>query len=381
MRVLFCIQGEGRGHMTQAIALAEWLRDAGHEVVAALVGNADGRTPPRFLSDALACPVEAHASPVIKLDRDSRSLDVWKTTTFALRRLWTYRRSVAHLEERIAAWHPDVVVNFYEPLLGLARHVRVPIVAIAHQYMFHHPRYPFAEGTWFQRRSMLTFTRLTSATATRLLALSLYPGEDLPGHNLRVVPPLLRKELFALTPRRVEPDYLLVYLWRPELLPEIREWCDDWPRFRVHCFLEHPEKAKDDPIRPNLTLHHLDADRFLQMMATCSGVATTAGFETTAEAMYLGKPLLMVPTHIEQQCNARDAADMGAAIACPSFDLERLEHITPSDQTAFRAWVASASEVFIQELEQVAGLPTRPDPGKRPQSRAVGVQKFAPVAS
>lgn len=355
MRVLFCIQGEGRGHMTQAISLALELRDAGHELVAALVGNADGRTPPAFLTEALDCPIHAHESPVIKLDRDSRSIDVWGTTWSASRMLLHYVSSVRKVESRTAHYEPDVVVNFYDPIFGLARNVNAPVVAIAHQYMFHHPRYPFTEGSALQRTSMLMFTRLTAANATRRLALSLYPAKDLPDWNLRVVPPLLRRDLFELTPRRSEPDYLLAYLWRPELLPEIREWCDDWPRFKVHCFLEHPERKADDVRSPNLTLHHLDQDRFLRMMAACSGVATTAGFETTAEAMYLGKPLLMVPTHIEQQCNAQDAALLGAAIPSTTFDLERLEHVTQRDQTDFREWARSSAEIILEELEVTAG--------------------------
>jgi hypothetical protein len=33
-KFLFIIQGEGRGHLTQAISLAQLLRDNGHEVVA-----------------------------------------------------------------------------------------------------------------------------------------------------------------------------------------------------------------------------------------------------------------------------------------------------------------------------------------------------------
>ena len=46
---------------------------------------------------------------------------------------------------------------------------------------------------------------------------------------------------------------------------------------------------------------------FLEYMAGCKGYATTAGFESVCEAMYLQKPVLMVPTHIKQECNALDA--------------------------------------------------------------------------
>ncbi|HMM18606.1 MAG TPA: glycosyltransferase, partial [Petrimonas sp.] len=48
MKFLFTVQGEGRGHFTQSLALASMLRKHGHEVVAVLVGKDDSRQIPRF---------------------------------------------------------------------------------------------------------------------------------------------------------------------------------------------------------------------------------------------------------------------------------------------------------------------------------------------
>ena len=39
MRFLFIVQGEGRGHLTQALALEEMLTRNGHEIVEVLVGR------------------------------------------------------------------------------------------------------------------------------------------------------------------------------------------------------------------------------------------------------------------------------------------------------------------------------------------------------
>lgn len=40
MKYIFIVQGEGRGHLTQCMALEEILRKNGHEVVEILVGKA-----------------------------------------------------------------------------------------------------------------------------------------------------------------------------------------------------------------------------------------------------------------------------------------------------------------------------------------------------
>lgn len=48
MKVIFVIQGEGRGHLTQALALGQMLRHEGHEVVKVLVGKSKNRMIPAF---------------------------------------------------------------------------------------------------------------------------------------------------------------------------------------------------------------------------------------------------------------------------------------------------------------------------------------------
>ena len=65
------------------------------------------------------------------------------------------------------------------------------------------------------------------------------------------------------------------------------------------------------------------------MMAECKYVACTAGFESLAEAAWLGKPLFLVPVenHIEQQINAVDATRMGIGVADTSFNLDRLAEL------------------------------------------------------
>lgn len=52
MKALFIVQGEGRGHLTQAISLEKLLRDNGHEVVEILVGKSETRLCRAFSIEA-----------------------------------------------------------------------------------------------------------------------------------------------------------------------------------------------------------------------------------------------------------------------------------------------------------------------------------------
>jgi uncharacterized protein (TIGR00661 family) len=111
-----------------------------------------------------------------------------------------------------------------------------------------------------------------------------------------------------------------------------------------------PETFKVDE---KMFFHRLSDDKFLDMMAECKGYATTAGFESVCEAMYMQKPVLMIPAHIEQECNAIDAVSVGAGVASDSFDLSQLlyfaEKYKANDE--FRKWSMKAEEIFLKELQ------------------------------
>lgn len=72
LAVAFVVQGEGRGHMTQALALARFLGDAGHEVSRVLVGVSPFRTVPEYFAAEIGAPVETFDAPTQVPDRASR---------------------------------------------------------------------------------------------------------------------------------------------------------------------------------------------------------------------------------------------------------------------------------------------------------------------
>lgn len=56
MKFLFIVQGEGRGHLTQALTLEEHLLREGHEVVEVLVGKSRNRELPTFSGKTQSSP-------------------------------------------------------------------------------------------------------------------------------------------------------------------------------------------------------------------------------------------------------------------------------------------------------------------------------------
>lgn len=112
--------------------------------------------------------------------------------------------SVRFVYRMIQESDADAVINFYEVVTGLTYLLlrpKIPMICIAHQYYFLHPQAPLPpRASRMQLAALKFFTRLTSAGATKRLALSLRPLEPCPERRLTVVPPLLRPEVRQLRP-------------------------------------------------------------------------------------------------------------------------------------------------------------------------------------
>lgn len=361
LRCLFVVQGEGRGHLTQALSLRRILAQAGHRVDEVVVGKSPSRPIPDFFRAAFDCPVAEVDSPSFVPDAEDRSVRPGATLLHELARAPVFAGSLRVIDRAIDGCDPDVVVNFFEPLMGLYSALyrpSAPVVAVAHQFMFLHPDYRFPQGRRAQRWAVQGVAHIAGWGARRRLALSLYPASQEEGTNVTVVPPLLREEVFAQPTGNREP-FLLAYILNSGYADEIVQWHDDHPEVPVHCFWDRRGAAPVERYDETLTFHQLDDEKFLRLMARARGFVSTAGFESVAEALYLGTPMQVVPVegHFEQRCNALDAVRVGAGIRGSEFDLNRLQEFVPKysgRSEDFRAWVRQGRAQFLEEIEAVA---------------------------
>lgn len=366
---MLAIQGEGRGHMTQAIAVLEMLRKRNMEVCCVIVGSSSRREIPDFFRQKFDVPIIAVLSPNFTTGPDKKSIlfgkSIWDNTL----KLGAYRRSLGIIHKLIGFHKPDIILNFFEPLIGLYRLFYAPpskIISIAHQYIYLHKQFRFPSGNWMQKQALIQFSRFTTLFADRILAISLYNLPASRNKKLIVIPPLLRKELPGLTSR--DESFLLVYLLNSGYINDILHWHKSHPEVKLHCFTDS-KKVKDEylgewKVDDMLSFHSLNDMKFLDMMARCSGLASTAGFESVCEAMYLGKPVMMVPVqgHYEQYCNAVDAGRIGVGIHSRQFRLEKLlQYISFHNQShlTFRNWVNEAEQNVIAAINSL--YPTDPE--------------------
>ena len=366
--VLFVIQGEGRGHMTQAIAMKPMLERHGFELKAALIGTSSEREIPGFVHENLAVPIVKFRSPNFVRDPEHKGLrigaTIWKDlleSPLLLGNLRIFRRNIRR-------YRPVLIVNFYEPLVGvyhLFHRKRACIVSVGHQYLTLHPRFRHPEGHRINRLALEVFTRVTSLRADLLLGLSFYPMPAVPELRLRVVPPLLRREVRDLPTSN--GAYLLIYLLNAGYKSEIISWHTRHPEVELHCFTDDRSLRDGQTVDDTLTFHQLSGTKFLQMMAGARALVTTAGFESICEGLYMGKPALMVPVtnHYEQYLNSRDAHSAGAGVYATRFDIDKLMRFLEVEFTSsdrFRTWVDQAEALTIGHITKLVSVDDSPRP-------------------
>jgi len=355
MKYLFFVQSEGRGHMSQALALKEKLERRGHQVVATIIGFNPSKKIPDFFKQEINCPLITIDSPNFVVDKKDRGVKVFVSSLITIYHLPRFWNSLKIVKQTINKFQPDILVNFYEPLASnyyrLFNNKR-PMFCIGHQHFIEHPSFQFPPINWLARLSFKFYNRLTASSKTIRIALSFTQETDLLDKKLFICPPLIRQKILRQQP--INKNFILVYLLNSGYYQEIASWCQKNPQQRVEGFWDKSNEEETNHGN-NLTFHYINGQKFIDYLTTCSSYVCTAGFDSVAEAAYLQKNILMIPTenHFEQKCNAIDAQRAGLAISATEFNLSLLpdQPKTHSLET-FKEWVDNYSDKIIDLLEK-----------------------------
>ena len=195
----------------------------------------------------------------------------------------------------------DLVINDFEPVSAWAcRRKNVPCISMSHQYGVLHKEAP----------------RPPSNDPFAMLVLKYYaPAKSGVGFHFKkygdtVFTPVIRREIrnAEVTNKGHYTVYLPAYSDK-KIISFLSEFKDvEWQVFSKHTKKFYKEK--------NCLIQPVNAKFFTESFISCEGILCGAGFETPAEALYMGKKLLVVPMkqQYEQHCNAAGAADLGVPV-------------------------------------------------------------------
>ncbi|MFW5820168.1 MAG: glycosyltransferase family protein [Bacteroidota bacterium] len=334
LKYLFIIQGEGRGHLTQAICLKEILEARGHSIDTVLFGVNSQRPFPEYLLDEFSQDIYFFRSPNFVFTRNRKGIRLAGSLWYNLVRFPVYLKSIWKIRKVINQKRPDVVINFYDMLGGLAYYFsnqRAVLYAIGHHFLFEHPDFPLPEGFFIQKKLLILHNRITALKAKTRIALSF--KAQFPFKNTQILPPLIRGEI--RNAKSKDENFILVYLLNEGLVADL--WSLFCENSDVSFILFYKSEQMKLKFPDNVKIKELNYRDFADYLRRCKGVICSAGFETVCEAAYLGKPVFLIPSenHFEQHGNLYDAKDAGIAQSHDSFESKNLRG---GKNEAFRLW-------------------------------------------
>jgi uncharacterized protein (TIGR00661 family) len=286
MKILYAIQGTGNGHISRAREIIPMLQQE-HSVDILVSGTqADVDLP---------YPITYKFNGLSFIFGKSGGVDLFDTFKKSnLRKLY---REIKELDVD----KYDLVLNDFEPVSAWACVLKKKqCIAISHQSAVLDAAAPQPKN----------FDPVGKIILRNYAPASLHYGFHFKPYAGNIFNPVIRSEVRKEKP--VNNGHYTIYL--PAYDDQrIIKMLLSFPNTKWEVFSKHNKKVLEEK---NVVVKPISNEAFIKSMASAEGVLCGAGFETPAEALFLGKKLLVVPmkNQFEQQCNAAALKDMGVPV-------------------------------------------------------------------
>lgn len=316
-KIFYAVQATGNGHISRAIQLLPYLKRFGEVDVFLSGANAtlDSELPVKYRSKGL-------------------SLFYSRCGGLNYKKMWQDNSMVRAIKEarQLPLESYDFIINDFDFITAKACKLKdLPSVHFGHQASFqsdHTPRPAERSvlGEWILKRY---------APATQYLGLHFQPYANF------IKPPVIKDQLIQASP--TNEGHITVYLSAYEQHC-IAHHFTSLPDVHFHWFLHDINRIERVG---NITYMPISNELFNQSLLGCAGIITGGGFETPAEALYLGKRLMCIPIRgqYEQRCNA---AALEAAGICVLEDAA-----TDHFANDILAWLNDPVPAYRQQACQV----------------------------
>jgi len=283
MKILYAIQGTGNGHLARATEIVPLLKEMADTDV--LVSGTQGDLKLPF-------KIDYQLYGMSFIFGKNGGVSILKT----IQRLKPFRFISDLL--RLPVKEYDLILCDFEPVTAWAcRLKKKSCTGISHQNAVLHPKAPKPEKSdWVGSLILKYYAPSTIKYGFHFMSLD--------ESNFT---PVIRPSVRNAVPE--DKGHYTVYL-PAHSNDEIEAVLSAFPKIRWEVFSKHSSQTYR---KGNIFFNPVSLDQFTQSFINCRGILCTAGFETPAEALFMGKKLCVIPmkNQYEQSCNAAFLAHMG----------------------------------------------------------------------
>ncbi|QBQ40842.1 glycosyl transferase [Sphingobacterium psychroaquaticum] len=310
MKILYAVQGTGNGHLCRALDIIPILREMGSVDVLVSGIQADIGLP-------FEVKYKLHGLSFIF--GKSGGVDLWRTFMSS-----TVRKFMQEINSLpIEAY--DLIINDFEPISAWACQTKdIPCIGLSHQIAALDAASPKPDESDMLGKFIMKNYAPTSSSY----------GFHFKSYSNQIFTPVIRQSIRELEPQ--DKGHYTVYLPSYDdahLLKNLSKF----PDVRWDVYSKHNKKPFTVK---NVSINPIQSETFVKSMATSSGVLCGAGFETPAEALYLGKKLLVIPmkNQYEQHLNAAALEQMGVPV---------INSLKRKFDYAIESWLNSKNTVHV----------------------------------
>lgn len=319
MKILYGIQGTGNGHISRALEIVPLLQKRAE--VDVLISGSEWEL-------SLPFPVKYRMNGLGFIFGKKGGVDIMQT--YLKMNAMQLRREIKSLSLK----EYDLIISDFEPITCWASRMQKRVcVGLSNQSVTLHPLAPKPES---------------SDTIGKLVLEHYAPCTHNYGFHFKrfdesVYTPIIRKEV------REEPisnkGHITVYLPSfddERILHKLRHFS----KVEFQVFSKHIKSAYREK---NFWVFPLNSKTFIRSMASSNGVLCNAGFGTAAEALYLGKKMLVIPmkTQYEQACNAEVLKSMGVTV---------IKNLKKKNYEIISSWLSEGTPIHVAYSDETVDL-------------------------
>jgi uncharacterized protein (TIGR00661 family) len=285
MKILYAIQGTGNGHISRAREIIPLLQT--HGAVDILVSGTQA---------------DVQLTQEVKYKLHGFSFIFGKKGGVDHFRTWQNMNLLRFRKDMNAIPIHDynLIINDFEPITAWAcKSQKIESVSLSHQASFKSKKVPRPKTIDWGKLILSHYAPTTH-----------HIGFHFERYDQNIYTPVIRSEIRALIITNL--GHYTVYL--PAVADKhLVKILQQVPHVRWEVFSKH---TKHKYAVGNVFVEPIHNEKFNQSLASCEGLFTGGGFEGPAEALFLGKKLLVAPMKFqyEQQCNAYALKQLGLPV-------------------------------------------------------------------
>ena len=274
MNILYGVSGDGYGHSSRALVVANYLKKKGHKVKILTYGQAY-----KVLKSQFDCLKISGMTLVF----NKGVLDKGQTFKQNSREVSKNILKVKKFHQLIKSFKPDLCISDFEPIVPILSYLnKLPLISLDNQHRITNLEFKVPKK---YHRDYLRAKAVIKAFILKAdcFIIASFSSAAIKKKKTFVVSPIIRESV-----KKIKPKYgnkILVYLTRKDsrvlkVLKNINE------NFVIYGYNAN-KKDKNLTFKTRKT--------FLQDLANCKAIIAGSGFTLMSEALYLNKPYFAIP--------------------------------------------------------------------------------------